>query len=111
MFEELSKKIAFGLAKALFFVALAATAWFFLPDSLASSIGQSLNNAGDYVKNEALKRYPPISVRLAYEIDELKAESLKAVRGLQEKASTAVSSRIKQEFNNWIDALFKKNKN
>ena len=111
MFEESGKKMAFGLAKIMLLAALAALGFVFMPDGWVSGIGQGLNNAGDSVKTEAIKQYPLISARLAKEAEELKAEISDGALKLKEKANSAVSSKIKEEFNNWIDALFKNRQN
>lgn len=107
MFGELKEKTAYLLIKLVILAALMGLAFLYIPDNLISTTAQTAANWVNSVQTVAREQYPVVISRFSTEAGQLRAEASKDVQNIKEQAKSASSAKIKAEFNNWIDNLFK----
>ena len=107
MFEELKEKTAYLLLKLVILTALMGLAFLYIPDDLISTTGKTAINWINSVQTTARDQYPVVVSRFSAEAGQLRAEVSKDVQNIGEQVKSASSAKIKAEFNNWIDSLFR----
>lgn len=107
MLNGIKETTAYLLLKLVILAALMSLAFLYIPYDLISTTGRSAVNWANSVQTVVREQYPVVVSRVSTEAGELRAEVSKDVQNIKEQAKSASSAKIKAEFGNWVDNLFK----